>query len=119
MSNKKSLHRVSHHNMYGVSCEVAGVNNADDFKIQCHREHKITVPQCDGCLFFGGDEMGNGVCCIWDETYEEVPGDDHIVQHDETYFEFQRVENPTLYAKMCKMTEDGEIDVCKVWQNLD
>ena len=63
--------------------------------------------------------MGNGVCCIWDETYEEVPGDDHIVQHDETYFEFQRVENPTLYAKMCKMTEDGEIDVCKVWQNLD
>jgi hypothetical protein len=33
MNNKKTLHKVSHHNMYGVSCEVAGANNVDDFKL--------------------------------------------------------------------------------------
>lgn len=119
MRKKETLHMVSHHNMYGISCEVAGVNNADDFKVYCHREHKITVPKCDGCSFFGGDEMGNGVCCIWNETYAAIPSDDYVVQHDEAYFEFQRVENPTLYAKMLQMTDDGEMDLCKVWQNLD
>lgn len=113
-------HLVYHRNMYGVSCEVASGNNEDDFKIYCYKEHKICVPKkCDKCKYFGGSEMGTGICCVWEESYEDISGDEHIVQHDEVYMEFQRVENPDIYKKMLKMVEDGDIDLCKAWQGLD
>lgn len=113
-------HLVHHRNMYGASCEVASGNNEDDFKIYCHKEHKICVPKkCDKCEYFGGSEMNYGICCDWEESYEDISGDEHTVQHDEVYMEFQRVENPDIYKKMLKMVEDGELDLCKAWQGLD
>ncbi|MBQ8418124.1 MAG: DUF1643 domain-containing protein [Phascolarctobacterium sp.] len=113
-------HLVVHRNMYGPSCEVASANNEGDFKIYCHREHKICRPKnCNKCKFFGGSEMGKGISCVWEESYEDIRGGEHIVPHDEAYMEFQRVENPDLYKKMQKMIEDGELDLCKAWQDLD
>ena len=113
-------HLVYHRNMYGASCEVASGNNEDDFKIYCHKEHKICVPKkCKKCEYLGGSEMNYGICCDWEESYEDISGDEHIVQHDEVYMEFQRVENPDIYKKMLKMVEDGDIDLCKAWQGLD
>ena len=113
-------HMVKHHNMYGSSCEVASGNNDNDFKIYCHKEHRICIPKkCNKCQFFGGSESGFGICCDWEESYDAVSGDEHTVQHDEAYMEFQRVENPDLYKKMQKMIEDGELDLCKVLQDLD
>ena len=117
--NNSAKYLVYHHNMYGPSCEVASVNCDDDFKIYCHNEHKICVPKCNECKYFGGDEMGKGVCCIWEESYEVVGGDEHVVQHDEAYLEFQRAENPDVYKKMIRMIEDGELDLCEAWQDLD
>lgn len=113
-------HLVYHHNMFGPSCEVANANCDDDFMIYCHKEHKICIPtQCNMCSHFGGDEMGCGKCCVWEDADEEIIGDEHVVQHDEAYFEFQRVENPALYKSMKQMIEAGEIDLCKLWQNID
>jgi hypothetical protein len=63
--------------------------------------------------------MGNGICCLWEESYGDVSVDERVVQHDEVYMEFQRVENPDMYKKMLKMIEDGEIDLCEAWQGLD
>lgn len=119
-AKKENKHLVYHHNMYGVSCEVASVNNEDDFKIYCRKEHKICIPKnCDKCKYFGNSEMGKGVCCVWEESYADISDDEHVVQHDEVYMEFQRVENPDIYKKMIKMIEDGELDLCKAWQCLD
>ena len=117
MSDK---HPVYHRNMYGPSCVIAGSTNEDDFKIYCHKEHRICIPKkCDKCDYFGGSEIGNGICCIWEESYEDISSDEHIVQHDEAYMEFQRAENPDMHKKMMKMIEDGELDLCKAWQGLD
>ena len=118
MSSKK--HLVHHHNMFGPCCEVEGVDNEYDFKIYCHKEHKICVPKkCNECEFFAGSEMGKGVCCAWEETYEAVKGDDHTVQHDEVYFEFQRVVNPDIYEMMMKAHEDDDFDLVKAWFGID
>ena len=120
MSKQQDKHLVKHRNMYGPSCEVASGNNKDDFKIYCHNEHKVCIPKkCGKCEYFGGSEMSYGICCIWEESYEDVSSDEHIVQHDEVDMEFQRVENPEMYKNMLKMIEDGDIDLCNVWQNLD
>ena len=117
---KENKHLVYHHNMFGPSCEIASLNNEEDFKIYCHLEHKICKPtKCNSCNYFYGDEEGKGKCCVWEETYESVTGDDHPVQHDEVYFEFQRVENPDMYKEMMRMIEDGDLDLCEVWLNLD
>ena len=116
----ENMHLVQHHNMFGPACEVASACNEDDFKIYCHKEHKICIPQkCTECEYFGHSEMGTGICCIWEETYEDVSGDDHVVRHDEAYFEFQRVENPDMYKNMMKMIDDGELDLCSAWLGLD
>lgn len=116
----KEKHLVVHRNMFGPSCEVASVDNEDDFKIYCRREHKICRPKnCDKCKFFGGSEMGKGISCVWEETYEDISGGEHIVQHDEVDMEFQRVENPLLYKQMQQMIEEGDLDLCKAWQGLD
>lgn len=115
---KKRL--VKHRNMYGLSCEVESVANQNDFKIYCHNEHKICIPKkCNECQYFGGSEMGLGVCCVWEEYTEDIENDEHIVQHDEAYMEFQRVENPDLYKEMQRMIDDEDIDLCKSWQGLD
>lgn len=119
MKNKNEKHPVYHHNMFGSSCEVAGVNCEEDFEVYCYKEHCVCNPKCDGCEYFAGDEMGKGVCCLWEETYEAVSGDEHTVQNDETYFEFQRVENPDFYKKMMKMIEEGDLDLAEVWLGLD
>ena len=118
MSNSKK-HLVVHHNMFGPSCEVAGINNPCDFEIYCYREHKICVPTCENCKYFAGSEMGKGIACEWQETYEAVSGDEHFVQHDEAYFEFQRVENPELYKEMMRINEDNDFDLCEAWLGLD
>ena len=118
MNPKK--HYVRHHNMFGPSCEVESINNENDFKIYCHKEHKICVPKkCNECKYFCGSEMGKGVCCIWEEPVEDIKGDDHVVNHDEVYFEFSRVENPETYAKLKEMIDEGEVDLCKLWLGLD
>lgn len=120
MDKKNKKHLVYHRNMFGPSCEVACADNADDFKIYCHNEHKICVPaKCDACRYFGGSEMGKGVCCVWEETYEAVESDEHIVQHDEVYFEFKRAEDPDMYKSMMKMLEEGDLDLCEAWFGLD
>lgn len=117
---KEKRHLVSHHNMYGSSCEVASENDEYDFKIYCHKEHEICVPKkCDKCEYFGGSEMGKGICCIWEESYNDISGDEHVVKHDEAYMEFQRAENPDLYKLILQIIEDGELDLCKVWLGLD
>ena len=85
-------HLVNHHNMFGPSCEIASADNKKDFEIYCHIEHKICVPaKCDTCQYFGGSEMGKGICCVWEESYLDIKSDDHAVPHDEAYFEFQRL----------------------------
>lgn len=112
-------HTVIHHNMFGPSCEIEGLDNKKDFEIYCYKEHKVCVPNCDGCPYFSGSEMGKGIACAWEESYEAMSSDEHVVQNDETYFEFQRVENPDFYKEIMKMIEDGELDLCKVIQGLD
>ena len=104
-------HLVYHHNMFGPSCEIESISDSNDFKIYCHKEHKICIPKnCDKCKFFGGSEMGTGICCIWEESLENT---EHVVQHDEAYMEFQRIENPEMYKKMLQMIEKDEIDLCE------
>lgn len=121
MNNRiEEKHLVIHRNMYGPSCEVASVNNENDFKIYCHKEHKICLPKkCDKCRFFAGSEMGKGISCVWEESYEDISGGEHIVPYDEAYMELQRVENPRLYKKMQQIIDDGDLDLCKAWQDLD
>lgn len=93
-------HLVCHHNMYGPSCEVASGNNEEDFKIYCRKKHKICIPKnCDKCKYFGGSEMGKGVCCIWEESYKDIKGIEHPVQHNEVFFEFKRVDNLDIFKK--------------------
>ncbi len=96
---KAQKHLVYHHNMFGPSCEIIGIYNENDFKIYCRKEHRICIPNCTDCLFFGGCEMGKGVCCVWEETYESISETDHAVQHDEVYFEYQRAEAPVFCKK--------------------
>ena len=121
MKNKENdKHLVKHHNMFGPSCEIAGLNNEEDFKIYCHLERKICIPtKCDRCKYFAGDEMGKGICCEWEESYDHVSVEDYPVQHDEVYFELQRVENSELYEDMMRMVEDGDLDLCSAWLDLD
>ena len=112
-------HLVSHHNMFSPACEVASAATEDDFKIYCHKEHRICVPDCTNCKYLGGSEMGKGVCCVWEESYSDIPGDDHVVPHDEAYFEFQRVENPDVYKMMMEINESDDFDLCEAWLGLD
>ncbi len=117
--NSKNTRLVIHHNMFGASCEVAGLNNEDDFKIYCYKNHKICVPKCNNCPFFGGDEMGKGISCIWEDPFIDITTDEHIVQHDEIYMEFERVENHDFYLDMIKIIQDDDFDLCKSLLNLD
>ncbi|MBE7033199.1 MAG: DUF1643 domain-containing protein [Ruminococcaceae bacterium] len=120
MKKTEKKHLVYHHNMFGPSCEVAHLNNEEDFKIYCHLEHKICKPtKCNSCGYFFGDEEGKGKCCVWEETYDSVSDEHHPVQWDEAYFEFQRVENPEMYKDMMRMIEDGDLDLCNAWLDLD
>lgn len=116
-TNKK--HLVRHHNMFSLACEVESVATDFDFTIYCHKRHKLCKPDCTGCKFQGEPEMGKGVCCIWEEKYSDIPDDDHIVPHDEAYFEFQRVENPDMYKMMKKTLESDDFDLCEAWLGLD
>lgn len=117
---KPNKHLVVHRNMYGSDCTVANADNMDSFRIYCHKEHKICIPKkCNSCDFFGGDEMGYGKCCIWEESYQNVAEEERIVPHDEVYFEYNRVEDPQFYKKMMEMIEDGDLDLCKALLGLD
>ncbi|MBR3588952.1 MAG: hypothetical protein IKL16_05260 [Clostridia bacterium] len=116
-NNKK--HLVRHHNMFGPACEVESEATEYDFKIYCHKKHSLCIPDCTGCKYLGGSEMGKGVCCIWEEKYSEIAEEDHIVQHNEAYFEFQRVENPDIYKMMMEAIESNDFDLCEAWFGLD
>lgn len=118
--NATEKHMVYHHNMFGPSCGVASGNNEKDYEIYCHKERKICNPtKCGKCDFFEHSEMGYGVCCAWEETYEANNGDERVIQNDEAYFEFMRVENPDMYREMMKMIEEGDLDLPHAWFGLD
>lgn len=92
-SGGKRKHFVYHHNMFGPSCEVAGVNRPEDFEIYCHLEHKVCAPtKCNDCEYHNHSEMGNGICCYWEEFYENVSDEHYTVQNSDAYLEFERVE---------------------------
>ena len=111
-------HLVRHHNMFAPACEVESVATEYDFEVYCHLEHKVCVPKkCQKCKFLGGSEEGVGVCCVWEESVEDMPNEEHFVQHGDAILEFNRVENPHLYEKMMNMPDD--LDLCKAWQGLD
>ena len=78
--------------MFGPSCEIASLNNDEDFKIYCHLEHKVFKPtKCNNCSYFAGDEDGKGKCCVWEESNNSVSVEHHAVQHSEAYIELERV----------------------------
>ena len=90
--NTIEKHLVYHHNMFGPSCEIASLNNDEDFKIYCHLEHKVCKPtKCNSCNYFAGDEEGKGKCCLWEEGNDSISGEHHAVQHSEAYIELERV----------------------------
>ena len=91
--NKKEKHLVYHHNMFGPSCEIASLNNDEDFKIYCRLEHRVCKPtKCNSCDYFAGDEEGKGKCCLWEESSDSVSGEHYAVQFGEAYTELERVE---------------------------
>lgn len=116
--SKNKKHPIVHRNMFGSACMM---NDAPEyeFRIYCRKKHAVCVPECKGCGYFAHDEMGYGVACVWEETYEDMPKDEHIVNHDEAMFEHMRVENPEVYKGLIKAIEDGELDIVKAWYGLD
>ena len=92
-SGKEEKHLVYHHNMFGPSCEIASLNNEEDFQIYCHLERKVCKPtKCSDCSYFAGDEEGKGKCCVWEESFDSVSDEDYAVQYGDADKELQRVE---------------------------
>jgi hypothetical protein len=92
-SGKEKKHLVYHHNMFGPSCEIASLNNEEDFQIYCHLERKVCKPtKCSDCSYFAGDEEGKGKCCVWEESFDSVSDEDYAVQYGDADKELQRVE---------------------------
>ncbi len=91
---KNKKHPVRHHNMFGPAYEVKSAAREEDFEIYCHKEQRICAPKlCDTCEYFGGSEMGKGVCCIWEERCDDVSCEDYAINHDDRYSELKRVKN--------------------------
>ena len=84
-------HPVVHRNMFGVSAQVASVDNEEDFCVYCRKEHRVCRPDCENCEYFAGSEMGYGISCLWDD-YLPDGKDEYIVRFEERYKEFERVE---------------------------
>lgn len=111
---KGKKHLVYHRNMYGPSCEVASVNNKEDFKIYCYRENKVCIPNCNGCLYWAGDEMGKGMCCNWEEYYSDVFKQEHIVQHRDVQKEFKRVNKLKAKPEFANNSKNHIVTECSV-----
>ena len=119
MEKKNKKHMVLHHNMFGPSCIVEN-GNSDDLKIFCYKKKSVCIPNCNGCPYFEHAEMGYGVCCAWEETYEAMPSDEHVVNIGSRDFEFMRVVNPDIYKGIMKaIREDDDFDICKAWYGID
>jgi len=84
-------HPVVHRNMFGVSAQVACMNNEEDFCIYCRKDHRVCRPNCENCEYFSGSEMGYGIACLWDD-YLPDGKDEYIVQFEDRYKEYSRVE---------------------------
>jgi len=86
--DKKRL--VIHHNMFGPSAQFTAINNEDDYKIYCRKEHNVVKPNCVGCNYWYSDEMGNGRACLWDDYFDE---EERIIPNDKKEKEFDRVDS--------------------------
>lgn len=60
--------------------------------IYCRKIHSVIEPtkkECENCACLSGLEQGNGIECSW----LDVVGEEHVVQHEDRYKEYERVNN--------------------------
>ena len=87
--------------MFGPTAQV-GNTNTEDLKIYCYKRNKVCCPDCNGCRYFRGNEMGNGIACEWEDFDGNISENESIVQHYENCLEYDRVQ----YAKHALYKED-------------
>ena len=77
-----------HHNLTGLIY----TDNPPDRTIYCRKKHSVIEPtkkECENCACLSGLEQGNGIECSW----LDIVGDEHVVQHEDRYKEYERVDN--------------------------
>ncbi len=77
-----------HHNLTGLIYS----DNPSEKTVYCRKNHCVMEPakkQCDNCVCLSGFEQGNGIECSWLDVVEK----EHIVQHEDRYKEYERVDN--------------------------
>jgi len=85
---------VRHHNLFGHEINESLEFYADDVldrEIYCRKEHFVLEPKesrCNKCPCFAGVEQGHGCECTW----EDVEKVDFVVQHENRYREYERVD---------------------------
>ena len=85
---------IKHHNLIGHEINESLQYLADnplDREIYCRRLHTVKEPleaDCANCPCFAGLEQGHGHECAW----EDIGTQDLIIQHEDRYREFERVD---------------------------
>ena len=79
---------IKHHNLIDYTYS----DNPSDRMIYCRKNHRVMEPtkkECQNCICLSGFEQGNGIECSW----SDVVGEEHVVQHEDIYKEYERVDN--------------------------
>ena len=85
---------VYHPNMIGHEINESLELYSDDVldrEVYCRKLHVVKEPlqtDCIGCPFYAGLEQGYGHECAW----EDVADQEHFVQHEDRYKEYERVD---------------------------
>lgn len=85
---------VYHHNLIGHEINESLQLFADDVldrEVYCKKLHVIKEPKiddCKECPYYEGLEQGHGHECVWEDVTELH----HVVQHEDRYKEYERVD---------------------------